>query len=169
MLQDSNDVQTNVMKSRWRLHCSRWTGMHWSLRRTWKWCMAHVHWLFAGWSERKKRRLLVGWLERQNDGWDETKLPIGWAGRKNDGNVIDTCSDWLTWTTSPSHWLNRKAHPKFHIKILTFKSLKFIIPTVQKPELRLVAPVQGGLCHKALAALYVPIQVGPVYLSQPTV
>ncbi len=30
-------------------------------------------------------------------------------------------------------------------------------------ELRLVAPVQGGLCHKALAVLYVPIQVGPVY------
>ena len=30
-------------------------------------------------------------------------------------------------------------------------------------ELRLVAPVQGGLCHKALAVLCVPIQVGPVY------
>ncbi len=29
--------------------------------------------------------------------------------------------------------------------------------------LRLVAPVQGGLCHKALAVLYVPIQVGPVF------
>jgi hypothetical protein len=30
-------------------------------------------------------------------------------------------------------------------------------------EQRLVAPVQGGLCHKALAVLCVPIQVGPVY------
>jgi len=33
----------------------------------------------------------------------------------------------------------------------------------EERELRLVAPVQGGLCHKALAVLYVPIQVGPVY------
>ncbi len=40
-------------------------------------------------------------------------------------------------------------------------------PSQRRPahptELRLVAPVQGGLCHKALVVLYVPIQKGPVY------